>query len=527
MSKTRRNLVSMLLSQLATFMLTLITVSILPKRLGPDTYGALMFAAAYLGYFALGANLGSNPFLVKTIARDPSQLSRYVFNALVMKLVLGGTLAAAAIAGAHLLGYQPQTKLIVVVGGIGIVLNAISDILAAALQATERMGKLALWFTIQQYLTGAVAIALLLKHKGVVTYCLVLACGAVIPILAYGYQVWPDVFPRSRASHQPAPPRGLGHQLWPEIFVSPQPVSQRRTPVRLDLRLWKAIAVGGLPFVSWSLILLVYGSIDIIMLEHMTGSKTVAWYSLAYTWVGIPIFFPSVLVTVIFPSLSNKALGNSAEFSRVVNSALRLVVFAGTPMAIGIALTAGNIIGLFHYPPGFEQTVTLIRILAIHIPIVGMDMVLATALTAKDRQMAWLAVGGIAAVFNPAMNLIAIPLTAHRFGDGAIGASVVTVATEIVMMIGAIYLRPEGILDRRTVSFALRCVAASVAMIPPVLLAARTPLVVKVIIGMMTFAIAAVSLRLVSIRAARDAASQLTRSFRERGQLTPIPTGVE
>ena len=161
-----------------------------------------------------------------------------------------------------------------------------------------------------------------------------------------------------------------------------------------------------------------------------------------------PDFLPTVLVNVVYPSLSNKALGDTADFNRIVNKALQLVVFVGTPMAIGIALVAGNIIGLFHYPASFSTTVPLIRILAIDIPIVAMDMILAAALISRDRQKVWLLVGCIAAVFNPAINFIAIPLTSHRFGNGAIGASVVTVATELVMMIGAIYLRPAGVTGR-------------------------------------------------------------------------------
>jgi O-antigen/teichoic acid export membrane protein len=202
-------------------------------------------------------------------------------------------------------------------------------------------------------------------------------------------------------------------------------------------------------------------------------------------------------------------------------------VFVGTPMAVGVALTAGNIIELLHYNSGFQQAIPLIRILAFHIPIVGMDMVLAIALTAKDRQKAWLVVGCVAALFNPALNFIAIPWTNHRFGDGAIGASIVTVATEVVMMIGAIYLKPTGVLDRATRSFLVRSVAASVVMIPPVVLAGRTPLIVKVAIGVTAFSIASLSLRLVSIRGSRDAVVQVLRSIRTRDRLMPPPTVME
>jgi len=136
-------------------------------------------------------------------------------------------------------------------------------------------------------------------------------------------------------------------------------------------------------------------------------------------------------------------------------------------------------------------------------------------------------VGCIAVVFNPAANFIAIPLTKTRFGDGAIGASIVTVATEVVMMIGAIYLRPSGVLDRATQSFLVRCAVASAVMIPPVMLADRAPLAVKVAIGVAAFVIATLGLRLASVRESRDGVSQILRSIRERGRLASLSTGME
>ena len=72
----------------------------------------------------------------------------------------------------------------------------------------------------------------------------------------------------------------------------------------------------------------------------------------------------------------------------------------------------------------------------------------------------------IAAIFNPLLNLAAIPLTVQWFDNGAIGAATITVLTEVVMMIGAIYLRPAGVLDRPTARLLVRIVAASAAMVP-------------------------------------------------------------
>jgi len=489
-TRTTRNLTALLMSQLVTWVIQVATLVILPKTLGVQTYGVLAFATTFVGFLALISNLGSNTFLVKTIARGPSRLGVYTFNGLVMKLILGTCVALVAIVGARLLGYPSQTVLLVEAGCIGMVLASMTDILNGALQGTQRMGRLAFWATVQQLVSATIALGLLLDHKGVVVYALVIGIGGAIPLVA------------------------IAVQLWPEIHGG----------VRLDLHLWKTIAEGGMPFFLWSGILLTYGSIDILMLQEICGSKTVGRYVLAYTWVGLPIFFASILSTVLLPSLSTMAHSSASEFCTTVNRALRLVVFAGAPMAIGIALVANNIISLFHYPSTFDQAIPLIRILAIHIPIVGMDMVLAMAINAKDRQKAWLMVGCVAAVFNPLVNFIAIPLTVHLFANGAIGASVVTVVTEVLMMIGAIYLKPAGVLDGATISFLVRTAAASLVMIPPVLLAARAPFPMKIAIGMGVFSLAALALRLVSVREGREGVSRLLRTLNARAaEAAPTP----
>jgi O-antigen/teichoic acid export membrane protein len=493
LTRTKRNLSSLLLCQIVTWVVEVTTLVIVPRTLGPATYGELAFATAFLGFFGLISFLGSNTFLVKTIARDPTQVRAYMFNALVMKFVLGTLVAAAAVGTAIMLGYPLQTVLIVETGCIGMVLATMTDILAAALQGTERMGRLALWAAAQQCISAPIAIGLLLGHHGVVVYSFVIALGAAIPLVANGQQLWPEI----------------------------------RGRIALDLQIWKTIATGGLPFLLWNGILLVYGSVDILMLQQMSGSKTVGWYMLAYSWVGIPVFFASILSTVLLPSLSVRASRSLSDLSATINKALRLVIFAGTPMAIGIALVAGNIVSLFHYPSSFDHTVPLMQILAAHIPIVGVDMLLAVAINATDRQKAWLVVGCIAGVFNPLVNFIAIPLTGRLFADGAVGAASVTVATEVVMMIGAIYLRPRGVLDRATISFMLRTGLAGLLIIPPVLVAASAPLVIKVAIGMATFCLASFTLRLISVRDVREGGSQILKAIKPGGSSPATYTALE
>jgi O-antigen/teichoic acid export membrane protein len=119
---------------------------------------------------------------------------------------------------------------------------------------------------------------------------------------------------------------------------------------------------------------------------------------------------------------------------------------------------------------------------------------------AADRQRSWVAVSVIATVFNPLLNLFFIPYTQRVFDNGAIGAATVTVLTELILMIGAIVLRPAGVLDRATMNVLLRVVIASGAMIPPVLLINQAPLVAQITVGIAVYVAASIALRTFSPR---------------------------
>ena len=479
-----------MLSQFATQLVTLLFLAVAPKYLGDTSYGELAFAVTFVGFFAVVANLGTKTFLVRKIARSPDLLGRYLVNSCAMKIELGLVLSCLAAALALILGYSERIVLLVEIGCIGMIFAALTDVLQGGLQARERMGEMALWGALQQYVIVGLIIAVLVTHVGGAVWVMaIVSVGQAISVAAYGYKLWPEM----------------------------------RGESVLELRVWRDVLVGGLPFVLWTGILMIYGSIDIIMLQSMSGSTTVGWYNLAYTWVGIPIAIPTILMTVFLPQLSTMAIRNPRSFRWKVNQTLCATVLICTPMAVGVALVAGNLLSLLGYPSGYHHAIVLIQILAVHIPIVAIDMIMSTALIAKDRQKAWVVVGIVAAVFNPLVNLAAIPWAMHRFSNGAIGASIVTVLTELVMLAGAIILRPAGVMNRATVLYILRCAIASLAMIPPVIAIAGASLPAKIAVGVAVFTVAAFALRVVSIKELRGGIGE-TLDLLHRRSLAPVPT---
>lgn len=482
MSVIARNLAALAASQLASWSVTLLFVVVVPRYLSDAQYGQVVFSTSFVGIFGLIAGFGMTSFIVKAVARDQSSLGLYVSNALAMQLPLVLVMSGGAFLVAELIGKPPEMLLLVGVACFGMALSVLSGTVVAGLQGEQRMSGIAFWAAAQGFLAATVLLFVMLTHRGIVVLALALAATGAVSLVANGARIWPRL----------------------------------RTSLRVDLRVWQMLIAGGLPFLIWNLALTVYGSIDITMLSIMAGDAVVGWYALAYKFVGVPMFFPTMIITAFFPTLSAEGLNKSPIFVGLANRALCAVYFFSAPMALGTALVARQLVTLFHYPAPFAHSVPLIQILALHIPIVGLDTVLAAALMACDRQKSWAIAGCAAAVLNPLANLVAIPMTARAVGDGAIGAAVVTIMTEVFMFAVALYLRPAHVLDGRTVSYALRCTAACLPMVAIVLAAGQSSLVIRVALGAVAYGGASIALRTLSLPALYHAALMYLSSNRLR-----------
>jgi O-antigen/teichoic acid export membrane protein len=153
-------------------------------------------------------------------------------------------------------------------------------------------------------------------------------------------------------------------------------------------------------------------------------------------------------------------------------------------------------------------------------------------MVARNQQVVWTKMMVLASLINPLLNLLLIPYFQRTTGNGAIGASVAMVITEVVLAgIGVFLIR-----DAFTRQIGLRLARGAVAtagMAGVVLMARHGGLVPGILSGIISFAILALLLRVLSdderaylVDAMREAAGKRWR--RARGRSTaerPIPGG--
>jgi O-antigen/teichoic acid export membrane protein len=459
MSLIKRNLGWLLLSQGATSIASVALLLIAPARLGEEAFGQWTFGGVYVGFFELIALFGTGTYLTKTLARDTDSVGRYVVSILALKALSSTALICLALGLALALGYSTEMILLIGAFCVGLFFTSLNNVLMGGLQGLQRMGRPALLDIVRSYVAAALALLVLMQDANVVLYALAFSMAMAIPLV------------------------GNLAGLWPEL----------RGHLRVDVRLWRKVVIGGTPFFVLAALTVVYATIDIPLLRSFAGDETVGWYGLALRWVSLPALFAASVSLAFFPALSVEGIRDSESFARLANRALQVVFLVSIPAAIGIAAVADDFLQLV-YGEEFRQAAPVMRILALHIPVMAIDIVLGTIVVAVDRQRQWVTLSVIAAICNPLLNLAAIPFTQRALGNGAIGAATVTVLTELFIMIGALRLRPAGVLDRSTTSLALRVVAASATVVPVVLLLGSTPLAVKVVAGVGVYGVASVML---------------------------------
>ncbi len=477
MSVLRRNVVWLLLSQGGTWIFSIITWIVVPPLLGEQLFGEISFVAAYAGIFELIAIFGTGSFLIKTVSRDPAARGHLLVNALSLKFVTALIASVMASGLGFALGFSQERMTLVFVFCAGIVLGSLNNVVLAALHGTQEIGRPAFWDVVQRFFGLVLGIGVLVAGGGVTAFAVTAVSVGVLPLIGNSWALR-----REMAA-------GGG----------------------LDPAVWRAITVGGAPFFALAGLNLLQGTIDVPMLEGLAGTDVVGWYTLALRWVTMPGLLATVAATAFFPALSAKGATVNEEFTRMANRCLHLVSLLAIPASVGIALIAGRFIALL-YGGEFQQTVPLMRLLSLEVPLAAIDVVIGVVIIAADRQRQWVVVALVAAIFNPLANLVAIPLTADWYDNGAIGAAFTTVLTELIMFTGAMLLRPAGVFDRELRGVVGRIVLASAAMIPVVLLLRSVPLIVTVIAAAAVYAAASVALKTFDMEEIR----QLGRQFKQR-----------
>lgn len=360
------------------------------RYLGPEQFGLLNFATAFVGLFGAIAGLGLQGIVVRDIVRDPDGARLTLGTAGVLQLV-GGLLSFLIILGAiaYLRPDDALARSIVAILGSMMLLKS-SDI-AVYWFESQVQSKYTVWVQNSVFLVfAAIKVALILHHAPLIAFAWATLAEALVVALILLSVLARRGHAISRLKVSTERAKGLLKDSWPLILA--------------------AIAVT------------VYMKIDQIMLGQMMGDEAVGIYSAAVKISEVWYFIPMAIVASVFPAILEAKKRSEILYLARLQKLYDLTVIISVAIALPMTFLATPIVGLLFGDAYLEAG----AVLAIHIwasVFVFLGVASGKWFLAEGRQNLALQRTLLGAGANVGLNFLLIPT------NGATGAAVATLVS--------------------------------------------------------------------------------------------------
>ncbi|MHB8612386.1 MAG: flippase [Candidatus Dormibacteraceae bacterium] len=462
-SRLVRNLAFLAGGQVATWGLSLLWTIFVPRALGPRGLGELTIAYAATGVVSVVVSLGVGTLMVKEIARDRLKAPWMVGTAFFVRAGFVVPSVAAIALYIHIARFGGEQAVVIWMATASMILVMFTGPLQAVFQAVERMEFLAYADVLSKAVVTVLSIAVVLVGFGVVPVMAIALGMATVVLLLNLY--WS---------------RGKFGIDW-----------------HVDRAHIRYLVVESLPYWSTGLVLTIYMWIDSVMLGFMSSESVVGYYAAPTKLFSTLLFVPVILATAFLPRLSAAFRDGADALKKAGRPALELVIVLGLPIAVGVVLVAKPAINVI-YGPAFGPSVPVLFILGLTLAPTYFNVMVNQLLVANNRQLVWTKVMVASAIVNPVLNFFLIRYFQTQQHNGAIGAALSLLATEVGMAVAGLVLLPP-ILGRQSLFRFLRTICATAGMALVVLsLRQNLGFILQMAAGGITFAALAVALRLLS-----------------------------
>jgi O-antigen/teichoic acid export membrane protein len=462
MGKTiAKNASFLMLSQLVTWGLSLIIMIVLPRYLGPEVTGKYYTAVAVWAIMGMVITFGMDMLLAKEIAKDPTIISEFYGNSFLLRTTLFIISAAIVAVYARLVHYSFETIIMLGIIGTGSLIWQYSSICGASLQGLEKMQYISLANIASKLFSTAVTLTLVFLGKSIFSIASVYIGMGLVSFLIQNHYV--------------------------RTLQKPQ--------FRINLkRAWEMLQ-RGFPYLLSGAAITLYLEVDIIIISMLANERTVGWYGSADVLYGTLLFVPSVLMAAVFPALSRENVKDQEMLKKLVQKSFNILLLVGVPIGFGIFLVADSLVVLL-YGAEFAGSGPVLAIKGLVLTMTYQNMIIGTALISMDRQYPWTLVITIATIAVIPMDLLLVPWAHSTLNNGAIGASIVFIFTELFMMAAGIRLLPAHTLNKSNAIYSVKVFAAGIVMIAVTWWFRDAFVAIPVIIGIISYGISILILRL-------------------------------
>jgi O-antigen/teichoic acid export membrane protein len=279
------------------------------RYLGPEQFGQLSYATAFVMLFSSIALLGLDFIVVRNIVRCPSCRDETLGTAFVLKFAGGMLASVLTVASIFMLRHDDQmTRLLVGITTIGTLFQV--------------FGTIDFWFQSQvnsKYSAYARSTAYLIVCAAKVSLILLNA-----PLVAFAWAGLADIILGS-----------VG------LLIAYRVNGRHISAWRSTLPMAKELLRDSWPLILTDIVILIYMRVDKIMIGEMSGNNELGIYAVAALLAETLYFIPTAVASSVFPSIIEaKGIGEDF-FQGRLQQFYNLMALLGYAVALPVTLLAG------------------------------------------------------------------------------------------------------------------------------------------------------------------------------------------
>lgn len=370
---------------------------LIARELGDDLFGDFIFGLAVSTVLLSLVGLGTTELITTELARDRSKIDELFADTMAFKSLFTVVLLVLLGVFLTLAGYPVDTRIAILLIGLGVGIELLSQVPYAVFMGHERMGYTATSLVIQRVSTAVMGIVALELGASLILVSAIFAFGSLLGLITAMYWM------TTRVS---SPSRAVNRERWMVIIRASFPL--------------------GLVAFLYTIIL----KVDITLLSLLTGgaedNSEVGQYGAAFRLIEATMFIGWSFSGATMPWLSRDREEGGMSLSRGYALGAKGLLAILFPIGAFYALLADPLVNLL-YGSHYEDAVVLVQLLAPMAVLFGWNTLVATVLISRNVPSGFTRPGLVVLIQNVAFNLVLIPLM------GAEGAAISSVSSGILL----------------------------------------------------------------------------------------------
>ena len=400
-SQIFKNFSYLTLAELISKGIGFFTMLYVARVLGPETFGKLGFAQAFVSYFGLIVNLGLDIHGTREIAKDKSRAKEMLSNIITMKLFLFCLAYLVLYFTVSFLPKDDYTKRVVLFYGLTLIISIFT--IEWLFRGFENFKLIALGRILRSIVYAILVFAFIKYSDQLVELIGFQIISGLLGLVVLWFFAWK--------------------------FLSLKEVAFRK---------WRQLAKTGVILASSFFMISIYYNLDKVMIGLWYPDRYVGWYDAAYKVVMVSLILSGIIWNVFLPKI--------ATFEKSLFLYLKIMVSVGF-LFLFVILTFNKLIVTSLFGTNYLPAIKALTILAFNVFLVYVNIAFVSPIMLWNEKKYFLAIGA-GGIINVIFNFLLIPKY------NIIGASIATVLAEVAVFLVGIGIFIEIFKEnyRRTVA---------------------------------------------------------------------------